>query len=378
MTRGGRPRQRFETLVSASILVALVAIAAAVLLKQSRYDPAQFALAARLAERTPIAAPSPSAGAGWAAETRSAEPDAGGKAEGEAGASAPPPAPAQCPAPHAGAFPDLGTLAPEGIEPQAAAETFDPENLSEKIDGRAELYLAAGFASLRCQRFGRPGDAGSLFEVFIYDMGAHRRAFAVFAAQRRRGAARLALTEHGCATENALFFVHGPYYVEIISGASGDAARAAPLAYAQELVRAIAVPDERIGELALFPEDGLEPDSFGLLLSSAFGFDGLEDVFTARYGVEGERVTAFLSVRRSEAEAAEKAARYRDFLIENGGAGEGEPPGAPGVSLVRTLGAYEAIFARGNFLGGVHGARTRGAAERVAADLQRALRRSGR
>jgi len=37
---------------------------------------------------------------------------------------------------------------PEGLKPLSPPETFGPENLSEKIDGKAELYLSAGFVRL--------------------------------------------------------------------------------------------------------------------------------------------------------------------------------------------------------------------------------------
>ncbi|MBT8356527.1 MAG: hypothetical protein KJO61_02035, partial [Deltaproteobacteria bacterium] len=42
---------------------------------------------------------------------------------------------------------------PEGITPLTSAEIFDARNLSDKINGKAELYLSAGFTRLVSQRF---------------------------------------------------------------------------------------------------------------------------------------------------------------------------------------------------------------------------------
>src|SRR5512133_1136053 len=41
---------------------------------------------------------------------------------------------------------------PDGISPLTAPERFDRETLSDKIDGKAELYLSAGFIGLEAQR----------------------------------------------------------------------------------------------------------------------------------------------------------------------------------------------------------------------------------
>ena len=42
----------------------------------------------------------------------------------------------------------------EGFTPLAPGESFGPDNLSDKIDGKAELYLSAGFKEMSCRKFG--------------------------------------------------------------------------------------------------------------------------------------------------------------------------------------------------------------------------------
>ncbi|HYR03636.1 MAG TPA: DUF6599 family protein, partial [Syntrophobacteria bacterium] len=76
--------------------------------------------------------------------------------------------------PSAAPRPDLGALAPEGLVALSQPETFGPETLSEKIDGKAELYLSAGFVQLLTQRFSRKGNPQAWLEVFLYDMGSSK------------------------------------------------------------------------------------------------------------------------------------------------------------------------------------------------------------
>jgi hypothetical protein len=55
---------------------------------------------------------------------------------------------AQAPAATAALIPEV-----PGFTPLAPAQSFGPDNLSDKIDGKAELYLSAGFKEMSCRSF---------------------------------------------------------------------------------------------------------------------------------------------------------------------------------------------------------------------------------
>ncbi len=78
---------------------------------------------------------------------------------------------------------------PPGMVPLTSPEIFDPQTLSDKINGKAELYLSAGFVGLASQRFKDKAGSNLWMEAYIYDMGNGQNAFSVFSAQRREGAA---------------------------------------------------------------------------------------------------------------------------------------------------------------------------------------------
>ena len=69
---------------------------------------------------------------------------------------------------------------PKGLKPLNPPEAFTPDNLWEKINGQAEMYLSAGFVSLQSQWFVESEDPASIIELNIYNMGDGLNAFSVY------------------------------------------------------------------------------------------------------------------------------------------------------------------------------------------------------
>jgi len=269
--------------------------------------------------------------------------------------------------------PDLGALAPEGLVALSQPESFGPETLSDKIDGKAELYLAAGFVQLLTQRFSQKGNPQAWLELFLYDMGSSRNAFAVYSVQRREDGQRIDLGDFAYKTEDALFLVHGQYYAEVIAPALGKGAAEILSAFGRGVVGKVKATREGITELALFPAEHLKRETISLLAADAFGFDRFRSVFTAQYRLGDTELTAFLSQQTRPAEAAELAAAYHQFLLKNGGKEVKPGPGLAGVRMVELFGTYELVFSQGPVLAGVHGAENKETAEQLARILKQSL-----
>lgn len=334
---------RRETAVGIAILAVLACIAAGLLVAQSRFDPAFYTAATARVDS------GPSPGGGEPSTIRAAS----------SGSSA------------------LVDPLPEGMSVLSPVETFNAETLSEKIDGKAELYLSSGFVSLASQRFVFSQNPDSWFEVFIYDMGDTRNAFSVWSAQRRSDAVKSGITPFAYATGNALFFALGPKYVEIVGAAEGLSGEI--LALGRSIVGRGGGDTREVGELALFPPEGLDRGSIALHASDVFGFDRLNDTFTARYDVGGVSLTAFITRRAAPDEATRLASAYHEFLLQNGGKNvEWSVKMPAGARLVEIFGSFEAVFCSGPILAGVHDAEAKEAAERLSARLEKALREAGR
>jgi hypothetical protein len=271
----------------------------------------------------------------------------------------------------------LRAIAPEGLIALSEPESFGPGTLSEKIDGKADLYLSAGFVRLVSQRFARTGNSQEWLEVFLYDMGTGRNAFAVYSVQRREGGREVDLGDFAYRTDDALFLVHGKYYVEVIAPAIGKGAGEILAAFGRAVVEKVKVSRQGLGELTLFPAENLKRETITLLAADAFGFDRFNSVYTARYGLGELDVTAFLSQRASEREAADLASAYHRFLLQNGGKDVKPGSGLAGVGMVELFGTYEVIFSQGRILAGVHGAEKREAAEELTRMLRHKLSGTG-
>jgi hypothetical protein len=326
---------RRESILSSLILLILVLIASAIVFQQYRFNPAVFVYLEGQAQ-TDAAADSP-------ATSKTA------------------------------ALIEL----PPGVSPMSPPEAFTAETLSDKIDGKAELYLSAGFKKLQTQRYRISERPALWMEIYIFDMGGPENAFAVYSNQQRRDAAPAGLGSLSYQTENALYWVHGPYYLEFIASDASPRALQAMMTIGESFNRSHAVESRTVSGTTLFPQTGLLPDSINLIAADAFGYAGFDRVYTADYRLEGSVMTAFISRRPSPAAAEALAADYRDFLIRFGGQSAPFPAETRlrNAEMIEILGSYEVVFTRGPYLGGVHEAQDGLRALRLAETLDQKLQR---
>ena len=230
---------------------------------------------------------------------------------------------------------------PPGQSPLSPPETFDATTLSDKINGKAELYLSAGFVQLHSQRF-KDETAGDVWmEVFVYDMQTPQNAFSVFSAQRRDDARALDVAQYAYQTPNALFFVHGPFYVEVVASDISETIIQPMLAFAETFIAKHPIQDQTIGEKELFPEEGLIQTSIALVSADAFGYDRFDQIFTATYNLQDSEFMAYYSRRKTTPEAEELASSYRDFLISFGGETVESDPSIKTAKAIYILESYE-------------------------------------
>lgn len=338
-----------ETAVSLLVLIVLALIAAGIYLKQSDFNPA----------------------------LRQAQPPSAASQAAQASPGDPAPAPADAePAPP---LLDLAALAAPELTVMSEPETFTPATLSDKIDGKAELYLAAGVVGMTCQRLQVSEE--DWLEVSAYDMAEHRNAFAVYSSQQRPGSQKLATGQFAYRSSNTVCLVQGKWYVEVVAFTTAPPLLAAMEAYAGRLAASLAGaghPQEAMDELSLLPDENLVPESKMLATEADFGVTGFSEVFLASYDLEGQRVSVFLA-RRSDADAASKAAAdYIAFFVPFGATSEPAPAGLEGAAAVEMFGIHKVAFARGRFVAGVHQANSSEAAAAGARLIEARLSRASK
>ena len=324
----GHRNSQNETFISIAVLLLLVITGTLIFLKQFRYDPSIF----------------PS---GMILSINSNQPLPDEKSQ--------------------------NALSLKNMTPMTPPETFNADNLSEKINGKAELYLSAGFKSLTSQRFKKPSDADSWLEVFIYDMGNIENAFAVYSVQKREGIIPLELTRFFYKTENAVFFVHGNYYIEITSSKVSGSLMESMLSFSGDFIKNRNIEEKAIPETALFPSEDLDSNSIILFPSNALGFDKLNMVFAADYKTQKGKIKAFLSLRKNQKEAKELAKSYSGFLVSLGGKSIKSELKPDNLEIIEIMDAYELIFSNGSFLAGIHSAEDLNGAKKIVSALNKKL-----
>jgi len=270
--------------------------------------------------------------------------------------------------------PDLDALTPDGFKKLSETETYDAGNLYEKINGKAPSYTESGFVKLFTRRLISKDNESLWMEILVFDMAAVRNAFSIYSVQRRADADTLSLflPSFGYRTNNALYFVHGKYYIELVGSTESTALNKPMTDIAEKFVSQTAIDNAVIVELALFPEENHIDGSFKLYLANAFGFDGFTDICTCRYKLGDETITAFLSKCPDPQDARTTAESYYNFLIENDAT---DKPTAnkilkdSGAKILDFYDTTEIIFAIGPFLGGIHEAENQNAAEELAVML---------
>jgi hypothetical protein len=268
---------------------------------------------------------------------------------------------------------------PPALTVMSAPENFGPDDVYNKIDGKADLYLTAGFVHMTCQRFALKATNDDWMEWFVYDMGALPQAFSVFSLQRRAEGQTVGLTPFAYQTDNAIYFVSGRYYVEAVTAMPVPAMMTGMMAMARSFVAAHPPGPSVIPELKLFPPENLEADSQGLQMADAFGFDGFTNVFTAKYqvptGATNVEVLAYLEIAKTAADATALRDAYRSFLLSNGGR-EMDADNATGLGKpVNFMDSIEVVFAESNIVAGVHAAPDAASAAKVSQKLADSLRK---
>lgn len=253
-------------------------------------------------------------------------------------------------------------------------EEYGPANLYEKINGKAPLYVDAGFQKLTAQRFVNLADESLWFENYVYDMAENKNAFSVYSTQKRTGSEPV--TDIGASqaykTTNGLYFVKGQYYVEMIASAQSPELLSTAMQLAKEMQVAEeqnASNEKQLSETDLLQAENMVPDSIQLYRNEAFGFSGFGDLYIAKYNVADETITAFLGKCESPEKADQMAKSYHDFIIQNGGETKTAINNELQNSVLDFYGMCEIVASAEEVIVGVHEAQNQEAAEKLVMEI---------
>jgi hypothetical protein len=290
-------------------------------------------------------------------------------------------------------------------------ETFNAENLYEKIDGRAESFLQYGVRGMAYTFYHPTGDPSNELQLYVFEMADALKAMGKYGSEKPDEAKIIQVGSEGYTASGSTFFYSGSYYAQIVStqddpkfaafarevaervvarqkrradssstiGATGSQRpQAHPQASSETQTNPSARPKPSAegtpaSYFAFLPTAGKQGDN-KYVAQDVFGYSFLSDVFMADYR-EGE-VTwqGFLRPYSDAKEAKQVLEKYIASVKQDGA--EVKPlqsEGADEMIVSSSIGLFDIIFRKGNTLAGTNGATKLKPAEAFARSLARTL-----
>jgi hypothetical protein len=265
-------------------------------------------------------------------------------------------------------------------------ETFNADNLFEKIDGRAESFIQYDVRGMAYADYHPEGDDSADVQLYIYEMGSPLKALGKFGSEKPDGAKALEIGSAGYTSAGSTIFYAGKYYNQLIS--TRDDPKFA--AFAIDLAKKVAakqMPETTSvagGTKPAGPEDVLKllpggPEKSGpkYVAQDVFGYSFLSDVFMADYRDGGAGWQGFLRPFESPEAAKAIFEKYLATAREDGAdVKEVADSAAERMIVCANIGLFDVIFLKGNTVAGVNGAPKAEPAEKFAREFAEKLPKS--
>ncbi len=263
----------------------------------------------------------------------------------------------------------LARLTPEGWAIYDQVGHFTADNLYERINGRAELYLAYDVISLTTATFEDKTDIGRFVELSVFDMGNPTNAFGIFSVERFQGDPLLDLGRMSYRSDSNAYIWKGKYYITIVVSDSTEEFEQMSLDLASKVTAALIDSGERIWGLSALPKDHLITDSVQYFKVDAMGLDFMQNTYIAEY-LKGETtIKAFFSQQASPDFALDLVEHYIEYCQEYGQGYKRTIKNGAEFVLCDMGGTFDVIFQKGRIVSGVISANHQLRAMEIAYDL---------
>ncbi len=254
-------------------------------------------------------------------------------------------------------------------------ETFNAENLFEKIDGRAESFTQYNVRGMAYTYYHPTGDESNEVQLYIFEMSDPLKALGKYGSEKPDGVKVLPVGTEGYESAGSTLFHAGPYYTQIVS--TRDNAEFS--AFARELADRIAALQRPAPGSPGDPTEGSAagPDAIFALLPAGpgrqaqkyvaqdvFGYSFLSDVFMADYEEGGNSWQGFLRPYPDPKAAAEVFDKYVEGAKQDDAEIKTiEVEGADRAIVSSNVGLVDVFFLKGNVVAGANGATDASGAE---------------
>ena len=287
-------------------------------------------------------------------------------------------------------------------------ETFNADNLYEKIDGRAESFLQYGVKGMAYTFYHPAGDASNEIQLYIFEMPDALKALGKYGSEKPDEATAAPIGDQGYSSAGSTLFYAGKYYTQIVSTkddpkfaavaldlakrvaarqkpggtpaptpvATTGTASSTPPSQTTTATKPAAQPAAEVTPAALFAflpaqkRDG-EPK---YVAQDVFGYSFLSDVFMADYKDGDVTWQGFLRPYRDAKEAQAVFEQYIAGVKKDGAEVKKiSTDGADEMVRSNNIGLVDFVFRKGNTLAGANGATNPAAGEAFARAMAKSL-----
>ncbi len=267
----------------------------------------------------------------------------------------------------------LADLAPAGWKLSDQVTHFTPENLYEKINGRAELFIAYDVVSLTFASFEHATDPERFIDVSVYDMGTVTNAFGIFSVERSPSDPPVALGRAACRSDANVYVWKDQYYITVIASDTTDALQRISMDLARKITDRLPDTGGRVWGRTALPQANRVPRSIRYFQVDAMGLDFMRNTYTAQYRKGDAVVTVFLSRPPSPAAAQATTASYLKHAKQYGKGVEHLTVNGVDLDVCDMGKTYDVIFQKDRLIAGVTAIKNRSLALQAATDLWRQL-----
>ncbi|WP_293717168.1 DUF6599 family protein [uncultured Parabacteroides sp.] len=199
-------------------------------------------------------------------------------------------------------------------------EVFNPDNLFDRINGAAPLFIENNFREMTSMEYKKGAD---YITIQAYRHATPEDAFGMYSSERSSDLAYLPIGGEAQGDKTNLYFFAGNMYLKIWSNSSGDVS-----GELQTIGKGLA---EKIDPNAayplpvrLFPKEGKVPYSDSYITSNFIGHEFLRAVYTAKYECNGQSFLFFILDGGSPEGVKEILTQYMAFTKQSQELKEGE------------------------------------------------------
>lgn len=172
-------------------------------------------------------------------------------------------------------FPDIE----EWNKPESK-EVFNPDNLFDRINGAAPLFIENGFQEMTTCDYTKGDD---YITIQVYRHATPEDAFGMYASERSLDLVFYKIGGEAHGDNSSLFFFAGPGYVKIRSSASNNETGEAICKIGETLATNLAPDAEYPPIIKAFPEENKIPHTEAYITSNYIGHEFLNKVFICQY-----------------------------------------------------------------------------------------------